>query len=268
MSEVAPETAKMEILNQVETVNRLYTLISEAERYVFLVSPYQSLDKLRTLVRHLQGALARKVQVKLVVRDKDGLRSDDSLGSAALRSLRDAGMEVRVLKDLHAKVYLSEKSALLTSLNLLESSFNNSIEVGTWLAADTPEYRKLVEFLRMEVQPTSVKVAALPEPAVLAAPPARSSSGRKSRRRAAPEEDDVIPFGDDEIPFDEDDAGHCIRCGEEVDFGPDKPLCGSCYGVWKRYGDRDYPEEYCHACGDESATSVAKPLCSDCYYSR
>lgn len=265
MAEAGPEKPGIEITNQYETVSQLYRLVSEAQRHLFLVSPYVSLDKLRTLVRHLQAALARGVKVKLVIRDKDvSTGNSDALASESIRPLRDAGMEIFVLKDLHAKIYLSEKNALLTSLNLLESSFNNSIEVGTWLTAGTPEYERLVGFLRKEIHPTAVKVTALPEPAVLAVAPT-SSPARKSPARRQTAREDSPPSMDFAFEDSDDEEGSCIRCAESIDFEPERPLCKDCYAVWKRYGDPEYPEEYCHACGDESATSMAKPLCRDCY---
>ncbi len=259
MADVVPEQTRIEILNHTKTVERLHQLIQHAERHLVLVSPYVSIDKLRALVRELQAALARKVQVKLVLREKDvSTGQSDPLASEALQALRTAGMEVRLLKDLHAKVYLSEKHALLTSLNLLESSINNSIEVSAWLTAGTPEYRQLVEVLRTGVYPTSVKVEALPP----VAPPARDArplptAEREGRRRTRAERN-VTPVFDDQ-------EGHCLRCGNDIAFDADKPLCPDCFGVWRRYGDPNYTEEYCHSCGEESDTSGANPLFYDCF---
>lgn len=234
-------------------------IIEEAERELVLVSPYVSLDKLRSQVRAIQGALHRKVRVELFVREKDvSTGQTDPLAANAMQELRAAGMKVHLLKDLHAKVYLSEKNALITSLNLLESSINNSIEVSTWLCAQTPEYQQLVEVIRTDIRPTSVKVeTAIPSARAPRAEAAPAKPKTKSRR--APSFDDLpIPFADD---------GHCIRCGDDLTFNTDKPLCTDCFGTWRRFGDPSYPEAYCHACGEEEDTSVAKPLCYDCFRS-
>ncbi len=54
-----------------------------------------------------------------------------------LYGLTAPGLKLYVLRDLHAKVYISEKHALVTALNLLESSFNNScIRCGDELELD------------------------------------------------------------------------------------------------------------------------------------
>lgn len=270
MAEVVPEKPRISILNQSETQAHLYRLINEAERYIFLISPYVRFDKLRTLVRHVQGALTKGVKVKLVVREKDfSTGNDDVLTSDSLPPLRQAGLEVLVLKDLHAKIYLSEKFALLTSLNLLESSFNNSIEIGTWIPAGTPEYEAVAAFLRTEVQPTASKVTALPSPPVLAPPPKRREAKPNGREReeSAPSGSFTLTFYEEDAGEGEDssDEGHCIRCGDDLGFNLDKPLCRDCYGVWKQYRDEDYPEKFCHSCGESRKTTMAKPVCRPCF---
>lgn len=257
------------------TVSRLYRLISEAERYLYLVSPYVSLDKLRTLVRHVQVALSRGVKVKLVIREKDvSTGSNDVLASESLPPLWDAGLEAFVVKDLHAKIYLSEKNALMTSLNLLESSFNNSIEVGTWLTAGTPEYEMLIRFLGQELKPSLVKVPAQPSTGSSAPTAAKKSSSRTGSQSKGGSDGEggflktveaVLRAAVDVLPHS---GGFCIRCGESVDYDPGRLLCGEDYSVWKRYADPTYRESYCHACGEPSNTSMAKPLCLDCFRDR
>jgi hypothetical protein len=264
----------IEIINQNETVSRLYRLISEAERYLYLVSPYVSLDKLRSLVRHVQGALSRGVKVKLVVRQKDfSTGNNDVLASESLPALRDAGLEVFVVKDLHAKIYLSEKNALMTSLNLLETSFNNSIEVGTWLRAGTPEYEMLVRFLGQEIKPSLEKVIEQPAVGRPASAAAKKPPSRARTQEQGNSDGDggllkkvgaVLRAAVEFLPS----RGFCIRCGESVDYEPGRPLCREDYLVWKRYEDPTYRESYCHSCGEPSGTSVAKPLCLDCFRDR
>ena len=61
------------------------------------------------------------------------------------------------------------------------------------------------------------------------------------------------------------EEGSCIRCGTDLAFDPDRPLCEACYPIWARFGNHTYKENYCHDCGEEHKTSYAKPLCSQCY---
>jgi phosphatidylserine/phosphatidylglycerophosphate/cardiolipin synthase-like enzyme len=266
MAEEGPQKPGIEIINQSDTVNRLNRLINEAQRKLLLVSPYVSLDKLRTLVRHLHNALGRGVKVQLIIRAKDvSTGNSDPLASEAIQGLCEKGMELCLLKDLHAKIYLSERNALLTSLNLLESSFNNSIEVGAWLTARTPEYAMVESFIRDEIQPTSEKVAAVPKPAVLPPISEPVPAKRRSQARRTTSREDSPPPMDFELEGLDEEEGACIRCAASIGFNQDRPLCKDCFTVWKRYGDPNHPEKHCHSCGDRADTSLAKPLCRDCF---
>jgi len=60
-------------------------------------------------------------------------------------------------------------------------------------------------------------------------------------------------------------TGYCIRCGKNIVFDLDKPLCPTCFKSWSKYMDDLYQENYCHACGNEHETSLSKPLCVYCY---
>ncbi|WP_158629200.1 phospholipase D-like domain-containing protein [Corallococcus sp. AB030] len=260
MTAVAPEKPRIVILGSSETQTHLTRLITEAERQLLLVSPYVRFDKLRNLARHVQGALAKGVSVTLVLRERDfSTGKEDPLDSDALTQLRQAGLKVLVLKDLHAKIYSSEKNALLTSLNLLESSINNSIEIGTWITAGTPEYASVEAFLKSEVHLTAQSAPPL------SAPPAKTPEPPTPKRepRAAPAREGRVPL--QVVADDDSDAGHCIRCGDDLDFNMDRPLCRGCYTSWKKYGDANYAEKFCHGCGEPKKTSVAKPLCRPCF---
>src|SRR5258706_8822246 len=121
---------RLEFIDGTETQRRLSRLIEEAAKAVFLVSPYVSLDKLRTLTRSIQVATKRGVPVTLVVRAPDKATRHSATCVATLSELVASGLKLYALQDLHAKIYASERHALVSSLNLLESSFNNSIEIG------------------------------------------------------------------------------------------------------------------------------------------
>ncbi|PZR04351.1 MAG: hypothetical protein DI536_34375 [Archangium gephyra] len=164
----------------------------------------------------------------------------DMTQSPAIIELVAKGMHLLQSKDLHAKVYASEKASLVTSLNLLESSFNNSIEVGVWFTAGSSGHSQVLGFLRTELK-DQISDLESQRPA---------QKRERSKKRAAQETE-----------------ASCIRCGTCIKLNEDRPLCRECYGKWKVYENPDYDENYCHACGDDADTTVAKPLCEDCFYS-
>ena len=147
---------------------------------------------------------------------------------------------------------MNESTALASSMNLLDSSFNNSsefcIRVDKW--ADEELYNQLAEYVKrirrrakklnssagLE-KSTPAKVAAKSVPPPLSAPKAVAAGA----------------------------TGHCIRCGAGIPFNPEKPLCAKDYKIWNRHQNPDYEENYCLLCGEKHPTSMAKPLCRRCW---
>jgi ribosomal protein L37E len=121
----------LKILQDTKDVEHaIVELLREATTEAWLVSPYISFEKLQWVKRAILDALERKVPVHLFVRE-DGPKTREVEREAV--DLVEHGLDLRCVRNLHAKVYWSERSAVLTSLNLLASSMNNSIEVGVRL---------------------------------------------------------------------------------------------------------------------------------------
>jgi len=231
-----------------DAVQRISELIAGSQKHLILVSPYVQLDNYRALTRPLKDALKRNVQVRLVVRSRDGSTRQDVTESSELTELRALGLKLYEVKDLHAKVYLSEKAALVTSLNLLRSSFNNSIEIGIRLDAGTAQYKQIDGFLRSTIKNEVREVGAATEPVLSRhSEKLKPKSSRRSRKSG--------------------DEGFCIRCAENIALAPDKPFCRECHRDWQDEDDSDphETENACHACGEDNETSFAKPLCKSCY---
>ena len=148
---------------------------------------------------------------------------------------------------LHAKCYLNEHAAIITSMNLYEFSQQNNEEMGILVTKEGDQhlYQNIHEDARRLRRMAEGKHAAPVEasrPSPSEKVPAANSRQQQSR-----------------LP------GFCIRCSTSIDLDPEKPYCGQHYRVWARYGDETYGEKFCHRCGKEHATSMAKPLCLPCY---
>jgi len=60
--------------------------------------------------------------------------------------------------------------------------------------------------------------------------------------------------------------GYCVRCGEPIEFNPNKPFCFDCLRIWANFANPEYPENYCHRCGKKTdKVSMMKPFCYSCY---
>ena len=257
------KSTHVEVLDQGKIRERIEAVPREAEKFVFLVSPYLAMDKLRGITREIRQALKRGVKVRLVFREKDVSTSGDALASTEIRSLMEDGLELYMVKDLHAKIYMSDKGLLLTSMNLLESSFNNSIEIGTWFDKEHPVFADTVKFLQVHIRQNWSQVDELPAPVITQKKPKKSTSETPDVSSLFDEDDEKSKRGAKRAPSL--DGAFCIRCRGHLALDPEKPLCRDCYAIWKRHEDPAYAEKYCHQCGEPNKTSLAKPLCRSCW---
>ena len=215
---------------------QLENLLKEAKERVFLVSPY---IKFRSRIENLlKDCNARGLDIQVLYRAKDAKPEEERM----LRNL--ASVRLRSCDELHAKCYLNESKAILTSMNLHDYSQANNEEMGVLIdrVADSvlfnaveAEVRRL---MRVGVPQNIEQVRAGPD-----------SKGKGSSPASAPLAS----------------LGHCIRCGDAIPFDPKKPLCKSDFGKWAQYEDSDYEEKYCHRCGKPHSSSMNKPLCRDCF---
>lgn len=237
----------------------LIDLLQRAKRFLLLVSPYWDLtDRLKA---ELERAEVRGVQLILIARGG----TDREAQEKKLHPIRQLVPRAPILfvERLHAKIYLSESEAIVTSLNLVESSAVDSIEAGVrFTQSEHPEqYEKLRSFAeRLIGMGTQDQQRSRPSPA--AEPPRTRPAAEPPRSRPATprERPQEKPHASRRRP-----QGHCIRCADDIDLNDERPLCGDCYAIWAEYKNPDYEERHCHACGRESATSMSKPLCRACW---
>src|SRR5258706_3125854 len=110
---------RLEFIDGTETQRRLSRLIEEAAKAVFLVSPYVSLDKLRTLTRSIQVATKRGVPVTLVVRAPDKATRHSATCVATLSELVASGLKLYALQDLQSRRSEEHTSELQSLTNLV-----------------------------------------------------------------------------------------------------------------------------------------------------
>ena len=221
----------------------ILNLISGAQQALVLACPY--FDPWRGLTAAIERAHARGVVIHLILRGAD----ERERHAAAASALRPFLSSLRFIERLHAKVYLSEQAAVLSSMNLLASSALDSVEFAvTVLKQLHPDgYQQALKVCE--------SLIAMAEQDRL-----RHSTGGGGGLRAAPS----VAQTQRGAPRQRS-AGHCIRCGDEIARNLDKPLCPDCYKTWSKYSDEDYVEERCHHCARKAATSMRKPLCRSCY---
>jgi hypothetical protein len=215
---------------------KVIDLVQAARRRVVLVSPYFRVWG--HLENALQQASRQSVQLNVVFRrDKREEYRD------LVDQLHKLSARVFDFKDLHAKVYVNESACILTSMNLYDYSAQNSEEFAIQSSS-----RELVQAVNGYVDDLIVRSEEIRQKSILAR--ALQGTVRAAQGVAAA----VL-----------NPPGTCIRCGEDIDFNPDKPLCSCCYQAWARYKNAEFKEKHCHSCGKPTSTSFSKPLCQLCY---
>ena len=210
---------------------------------LLLISPYL---KFNPRIKGLLEEQARwKTDIRIVY-GKTDLRAEET------KWLDDNDVRTSFQEHLHAKCYMSDRHALVTSMNLYEFSQVNNDEMGILVSAeDDPElYQEIKDeadrILRRSenVRLNVTRIDDITEPVQAVGKTRPSGAGGKT---ASPE------------------SGFCLRCASAIPFDPGRPYCKSHYGSWARFKNEEYEEKHCHACGEEHSTSMAKPVCLSCY---
>ena len=228
--------------------NEIYRIIKEAQSELILVSPYNKHpNQLQELI---ESAIRREVKVTLLYRDQDDQHD-------AAKALRERGATTLAVQWLHAKIYMHESAALTTSMNLLDSSFNNSWEFCFRVERDRDPalYEQLGEYVsKLRERARRTSPAAVPTKRTAPSPKSASASQAKSATPTATKGKASTST-----------TGHCIRCGKDVPW--EQPLCKPDYRQWQRFEKWEYPEKFCHRCGHPRATSMERPVCPSCWKS-
>lgn len=219
----------------------LEKLIKNSEEKLFLVSPYlQIADSLKHLIteRNLQ-----KIDIRVIYRKDTEINAEDMSFLQELNSVKISACE-----NLHAKCYLNENTAIIASMNLYQYSQQNNREMGIKIEKETDS--DLYDNILKEVW-AIIKTSLEPEFSVKKLKKDASATSKKVPKKNQRRQ--------------KKDMGFCIRCGTDLKFNPEKPLCYKCFKSWEKYNNPDYTEKFCHACGTDYRSTVAKPLCYTCY---
>ena len=128
-----------EFLTTAEITARIESIIGDAKKYLLLISPYLSVNE--RLRKRIEDKASSGVGVHIIYRHKE----QEPEVSAWLESLTN--VETSFCENLHAKCYLNEREAILTSMNLYEFSQVNNYEMGVLISnnRDAELFRKALK---------------------------------------------------------------------------------------------------------------------------
>jgi phosphatidylserine/phosphatidylglycerophosphate/cardiolipin synthase-like enzyme len=216
----------------------LQQLINKANDKLILISPYLKINE--KIKQSLEDKNRMKIDIR-VVYGKNELQPEENNWLKSMSSIRSS-----FCKDLHAKSYLNENEAIITSMNLYEFSQVNNNEMGILIEkSKEPELYKDVYDEAQRLIRISDELIVTVEKA-----PIKDKQIDKTEIKNKPEKPTDKPMG------------YCIRTGSQIPFNVEKPMSYEANKLWSKYGDADYPEKYCHFSGEEShgETSVNKPI--------
>jgi phosphatidylserine/phosphatidylglycerophosphate/cardiolipin synthase-like enzyme len=121
-------------------------ILDSAEKYLILVSPYLKLNQ-RLKVR-LSDAFKKVDNVYLIYRENE-LKDRELLWLESFKNLK-----LFSIKNLHAKIYLNQDFALISSMNLYEYSQINNHEIGVKFEfrEDQKEYKDTLNEIRIMLE--------------------------------------------------------------------------------------------------------------------
>lgn len=126
----------MQLIKPKQISGEIMTLIEEADSKVILVCPYYRISKWYKLLNTLEALKKRNVEVEFYVRDNE---------YESISEVESAGFNPICIPNLHTKLYLNEQYGIVSSMNLLLSSENNSLEIA--MRTETKEeYEDLYQY--------------------------------------------------------------------------------------------------------------------------
>jgi len=230
--------------------SQLEELIQEADKILYLVSPYLKLSK---DFQELINSRNKNEKKTIIIYGKYELTPEQLKFLTGLRHVY-----LKFHENLHAKCYLNDTKLIITSLNFYEYSMIHNKEIGvlydTSNPADQEIYSKTLEHIKFIEENSNDKPFELTH---------------TNTTRSEKEESKKIEIKKEQSPAKKENQkssealnGFCIRTGVSIPFSVEKPLSYEAYKAWNKFGDPNYAEKFCHFSGEPSngETSVSRPI--------
>src|SRR5690554_5419829 len=117
-----------------QVASTIVQLIEESRERLILISPY--FLPWHHLDRALRDATERGVKIDLIIRSENV--------EEAMPSIASLQLDARHIERLHAKLYVSERGSIISSMNLLRGS-RDSLESGLLIAGTSKLHTQLAE---------------------------------------------------------------------------------------------------------------------------
>ena len=237
---------------------RLEEIIKNASERLVIISPFLRVNE--RVKELLEDKNRLKIDVR-VIYGKNELRPEENNWLESMDFIRTS-----FCNNLHAKCYLNENEALLTSMNLYEFSQINNNEMG--LLVSRKEEPDLYEKIREESM-RLVRVSEEIRVKVAGVNPAESgkeSAGAEGTPREPRQSREPRPPREPLATLSAPKNGFCIRCKADLPANPVKPYCRPLLCELE-CGSRteDLRRRSTATSAVTNVTSMRKPSCLACY---
>lgn len=228
--------------------SELEELIREADKTLYLVSPYLKLSK---DFQELINSRNKNEKKTIIIYGKNELTPEQLKFLTGLRHVY-----LKYHENLHAKCYVNDTKLIITSLNFYEYSMINNKEMGVIYdnthTEDIEIYTKALEHVKFIEENSDDKPFEL----------SNSNTIKNSTVEKKIEIPKQIIVKSETKKTNNHQTGFCIRTGVPIPFNVEKPMSYEAFKSWSKYSDPDYAEKFCHFSGEPSngETSVSKPI--------
>ncbi|MCB0408849.1 MAG: hypothetical protein KDD29_01440, partial [Flavobacteriales bacterium] len=132
----------MELINPAEISGKIMTLIDQAEKEIIIVSPYNKFRNWKKLTQRIKKAIDRGVKINWYIRKNVDNNANE---------IYQIGIQPIEIENLHCKMYLNERHAVVTSMNLHEFSDASSIDIGYYIT-DNQKHNELMNFIDVYIK--------------------------------------------------------------------------------------------------------------------
>jgi phosphatidylserine/phosphatidylglycerophosphate/cardiolipin synthase-like enzyme len=224
--------------------SEIANLIKNSKQRLYLITPYLQLN--RQIKPYIKNLVFTIPNIDIIVVCRSDKINVEDMGF--LQDLKN--VKIWALDNLHAKCYINEETAVISSMNLYQYSEGNNYEMGIKIDKKDDEkiFNQIFEYISIimrESKKYEIKKVETESPIVQKSPYVKEYSKQAQK-------------------ISNKTSGFCIHCGTEIELNEKKPFCLKCSHL-ANYSNPSSPEKYCHVCGKESKQSFGKPTCLPCY---
>ena len=209
----------MDFLTTKGIAAEIENIIRLANEFIYIITPYEKIDD--SFLRRLKVAQNKNVLISFVMRKRD----NNNIEIEKLKSLTKVSFSQ--LENLHAKCYMNENTAIITSMNLYDYSIKNNFEMGIKIKKTDSE-KLFAEILNESkiIIDNSEKIDFNKQDKSITILPSSYSFNEKS--------------------------SYCICCGNIIESISTVPLCIECSKIWCKWIDKKLKEPFCLSCGKKN----------------